>query len=120
MRDFRDEIAGYGPGLALACGLGVASGAVTVVVLVGWLRVADIAGTFRPEAGGVLATAGWWIAFWLALSAGLLASLWLTYVAWRALYPVKRRHDDSREEREAVAAAEAIVDDARSAGTRER
>ncbi len=117
--DRRDEIAGYGPGLALAAGLGLVSGLATVAVLVLWLQVAGIAGTFRPAAAGVWSTAGWWVAFWLALSSGLLASLWAGYRAWRVLYPVKQRHDVVREEREAVAAAEAIVEAARSSGARE-
>ena len=120
MHDRRDEIAGYGPGLALAVGLGIVSGIATVAVLLLWLQVAGITGTFQPASGGFWATAAWWVAFWLALSAGMLASLWVGYRAWRMLYPVKQRHDDVREERDAVAAAEAIVDAARSSGARDR
>ena len=117
MRDRRDEIAGFGPGLALAVGLGGLSGLATVAVLVGWLQVADISGTLRPEASGFLVAAGWWVVFWLALSAGMLASLWLGYRLWCATYPVKQRQDSTRE---AVAAAEAIVEEARSTGARDR
>lgn len=124
MYDRRDEIKGFGHGLALAVGLGFVSGAATVIVLVGWLQVADIAGTFQPAGGGLLATVAWWVVFWLALSTGLLGSLWAGYRAWRALYPVKRRRDETRnemrEEREAVSAAEAIVEANRSARSRDR
>lgn len=117
MHDRGDEIAGYGPGLALAVGLGMISGIATVAVLVLWLQVAGIAGTFQSASGGIWSTAGWWVVFWLALSSGLLASLWIGFRVWRIAYPVKQRHDVVREEREAVAAAEAIVEAARSSGT---
>ncbi|MGE3960341.1 MAG: hypothetical protein AB7F65_01500 [Dehalococcoidia bacterium] len=120
MHDRRDEIAGYGPGLALAAGLAAVSGLATIAVLIAWLHVAGISGTFRPEAGGILAATAWWIAFWLGLSAGLLASLWLGYRGWRVLYPVQQRREVAREERDAVAAAEAIVERARTTGARER
>ncbi len=123
MRDPRDEIAGFGSGLALAVGLGLVSGTATVVVLVGWLRLAGIAGTFQPDAGGILMAMQWWLVFWLALSAGLLASLWAGYRGWRILYPGRTRSNvttvepDSAERREAleaIAAAEAIVREART------
>jgi len=123
MRDPRDEIAGFGSGLALAVGLGLVSGTATVVVLVGWLRLAGIAGTFQPDAGGVLLAMQWWLVFWLALSVGLLASLWAGYRGWRILYPDRTRAKsraeaaDSiarREALEAIAAAEAIVREART------
>ena len=93
MRDRQDEIAGFGPGLGLAAGLGAVSGIASVVVLVGWLHAVDITGTFRPDAGGILATVAWWTALWLALSGGVLLSLWVGYRAWRALYPeIGRAH----------------------------
>ena len=123
MRKRRDEVEGFGSGLVLAVGLGLVSGTATVVVLVGWLRLAGIAGTFQPSAGGVLVAMQWWLVFWLALSAGLLASLWAGYQGWRFLYPPRRRTrqvvaepadpEGFREAREAVEAAEAIVRDAR-------
>src|SRR3546814_16599304 len=97
MRDRRDEIAGFGPGLALAVGLGGLSGLATVAVLVGWLQVADISGTLRPEASGFLLAAGWWVVFWLALSAGMRASLWLGYRRWGATYPVKQSPDTKEQ-----------------------
>jgi len=125
MRDPRDEIAGFGSGLALAVGLGLVSGTATVIVLVGWLRLAGIAGTFQPDAGGVLMAMQWWLVFWLALSAGLLASLWAGYRGWRILYADRAkattatREDDMdsverREALDAIAAAEAIVREART------
>ena len=65
----------------------------------------------------------WWLVFWLALSAGLLASLWAGYRGWRFLYPQRDRSrrvvadpvdpEGIQEAREAIAAAEAIVRDAR-------
>lgn len=120
MRDRRDEIAGFGPGIALAIGLGIVSGAATAIVLVAWINLAGIAGTFRPSSAGILEAIGWWAAFWLALSFGMLASLWLGYRGWRLLYPAKRRLDETREEQHAIAAAEAIVQDALRAGARDR
>jgi len=120
VRDRRDEIAGFGPGIALAVGLGVVSGAATVVVLVAWIHLAGIAGTFRPSSGGIAEAVAWWALFWLALSLGMLASLWLGYRVWHVLYPAKQRLDETREEHQAIAEAEAIVEEARSAGTRDR
>ncbi len=127
MRRRRDEVEGFGSGLVLAVGLGLVSGTATVVVLVGWLRMAGIAGTFQPHEGGVLLAMQWWLVFWLALSAGLLASLWVGYRGWRFLYPQRDRTlevvpepadpERFREAREAVAAAEAIVRDARTNST---
>lgn len=123
MRQRRDEVEGFGSGLVLAVGLGLVSGTATVVVLVGWLRLAGIAGTFQPDSGGVLLAMQWWLVFWLALSAGLLASLWAGYKGWRFLYPPRSRTqqvvaepadpEGFHEAREAVAAAEAIVREAR-------
>src|SRR5690606_917371 len=101
-------------------GLGVVSSLATVVVLIGWLRFAGVAGTFQPTDGGMLVTMQWWLVFWLALSAGLLLSLWLGYRGWRVFYsahagaPASRdRTLEERETREAIAAAEAIVQAAR-------
>lgn len=123
MRRRRDEVEGFGSGIVLAVGLGLVSGTATVVVLVGWLRLAGIAGTFQPDSGGVLLAMQWWLVFWLALSVGLLASLWAGYRGWRLLYPPRNRSrrvvadpvdpEGFREAREAVAAAEAIMRDAR-------
>ena len=123
MRQRRDEVEGFGSGIVLAVGLGLVSGTATVVVLVGWLRLAGIAGTFQPDSGGVLLAMQWWLVFRLALSAGLLASLWAGYRGWRFLYPQRDRSrrvvadpvdpEGIQEAREAIAAAEAIVRDAR-------
>lgn len=115
-----DEIAGTGPGLALAAGLGVVSGLATVVVLVGWLRLADISGTFQSTGSGALETVGWWIVFWLALSAGLLGALWLAFRAWHGVDAVGRRREEAREGQQAIAEAAAILDEARRAGISER
>jgi hypothetical protein len=117
----RDEIAGFWPGVQLAVGLATLTGLVTVVVLIAWLRVAGSTGLFSEESG-LLATAGWWALLWLVLSGGLLAGLWGGYRAWAALYPLAGRYRAARaavrEEREAVRAAEALLDATRTAPER--
>lgn len=109
----RDEIAGFWPGVQLAVGLATLTGLVTVVVLVAWLHLAGSTGLFSEDSD-LFRTAGSWALLWLALSAGLLAGLWGGYRAWAALYPLVGRYRASRaavrEEREAVLAAEALLD----------
>lgn len=110
----RDEVTGFWPGVQLAVGLATLTGMVTVAALAGWIWFAGAAGLFRAGSTGLIEAAGWWAAFWLVLSAGLLVGLWGGYRAWYALYPLPGRYRAARaalrEERAAVEEAQAFLD----------
>ncbi len=114
-----DELRGFWPGVQLAVSLGALGGTITAVVFFGWVALSQAAGTFSSgQSVDVLAVAGWWGILWLALSAGLIAGLWLGFHCWRAAYPTAQRREAARAQREAVAAAEAFLEEARAASTR--
>ena len=118
-----DELRGFWPAVQLAVVLGLLAGTITAGVFVGWVALTRAAGLFvAGEPVDVAQVAGWWAALWVALSAGLLVGLWLGVRAWHAAYPSARRRQRARlarrEQRHAVAAAEALIEDARTARTR--
>lgn len=110
----RDEIAGFWPGVQLAAGLGIVAGTVTVVVFLAWLRITAILGVFEGEETLLLIDAVWLTGLWIAISVALLVGLWLGYLAWERAAERQRQHAYLREQREAVAAAEALLDAARA------
>jgi hypothetical protein len=104
----RDEVAGLWPGMAFAAGLGGVSGVTIVTVFAAWTWAMRSSGA---EAGGagLLAATGWWAVLWFALSGALLGALWAAYRAWDVAARIHRRRVRAREERLAVASAEAIL-----------
>ncbi|MCK9485837.1 MAG: hypothetical protein M0R73_03935 [Dehalococcoidia bacterium] len=116
----RDELLGLWAGTQLAAGLGLLAGTVTAVVFLAWIAVAGAAGTFGGGSANVLAGVGWWGVLWVALSLGLLTALWLGQRLWLAAYPAARRREAARAQREAVEAAVAMLEDARSTPERRR
>jgi len=110
----RDEIAGFWPGVQLAAGLGIVAGTVTVVVFLAWLRITTFLGVFEGEETLLLIDAVWLTGLWIAISVALLVGLWLGYLAWERAAERQRQRAYLREQREAVEAAEALLDAARA------
>ena len=102
----RDTLAGVGPAIYLAVGLGAVTGGSVVLVMMIAAFLIAAAGGLGTGVPGLFAMLGVSVAFWIGISLGVIFGITVGFRTWVALYPAYERRHEAAERRAAVLEAE--------------